>query len=113
MLEKLRCIVTMSRGETMNFPRPTLLLALALAGCLSPRPSARAVQRGDATEADMQAAVSAARRSEYYPGTERYQVMASGRDQIFVLYFDPPGTCVIVKRVHGRWQAVDHTFWIS
>ena len=93
-----------------------------LVGCVStnPQPTGNltpaehdAVERGDASEADIVAAVTVARRSRYFPGTERHKVDVVSHQRIDVLYYDAPGTRVIVRRVHGRWKVVEHGFWQS
>ena len=106
----------------MNPLHTTLIMALSLAGCVSTdqqSPAALttaaeyAVEKGYASKADILAALTAARRSKYFPGTERYQLGRVNPHEIEVLYYDMPGTCVLVKRIHGRWRVVSHTFWQS
>ena len=97
------------------------VVALLVAGCgvadrqaVVNQPSAadRAAERGPVSKEDISAAVLAARQSKYFPNVERYDVGSANQQQITILYYDMPGTCVFVKRIHGRWKAVGSSFWM-
>ena len=87
-------------------------LAIVLSGCATPTAGSHTFARygrvETVSEADIVAAVAAAEHSGHFPGKPVSSVQVVSSSEINVYYnawYDPTEFFMVVKRVHGHWEA--------